>query len=79
MVIHNTQMSTSPAGKTQRAVSREDQTQRKPRENPEVVREEHRKLAVRGRPGKENKNTEFPSLPAPGSVSPPCSPVTGEQ
>lgn len=31
MVIHNTQMSTSPAGKTQRAVAREDQTQRKPR------------------------------------------------
>lgn len=59
------QSSASPAGKTQRAVG--------------VPREELRKLAGERSPGKENKNTEFPSLPAPGSVSPACSPVTGEQ
>lgn len=64
-VIHNVQSRASPAGQTHRAVG--------------VPRKEHRKLGVRGRPGKENKNTEFPSLPAPGTVSPLCYPVTGEQ
>lgn len=39
----------------------------------------HRKLGVKGRPEKESKNTEFHSLPAPGSVSPSSCPVTDEQ
>ena len=39
-----------------------------------VSREEHRKLGVKERSGKQSENIEFALLPAPGSVSLPCLP-----